>query len=166
MKRVLERSLRRIERQFDELAAWAPRGDVRADRVSGWSIGQHLDHLCKADRSIVARFAEPATEPLPPLTLAGRLVLATGWIPRGRGKAPAAVAPELASPAELAAQVLAVRALVTAALGSPERLADPRPVSRHHIFGGLSAARWVRFLAVHHHHHLKIIRDIERAASA
>jgi hypothetical protein len=31
---------------------------------------------------------------------------------------------------------------------------------RHPYFGGLTPAEWLRFIPVHHHHHLKIVRDI------
>ena len=34
----------------------------------------------------------------------------------------------------------------------------------HPIFGGLRPQQWVRFLDIHQHHHMKIIRDIASAA--
>jgi hypothetical protein len=33
----------------------------------------------------------------------------------------------------------------------------------HFVFGGLSPMQWLRTMDVHTRHHLKIIRDIERA---
>ncbi len=165
MRSSLQREIRRIEQQFDELLAAAARPDVRIERVSAWSVGQHLDHMLKVDRSVARCFETPETGPCPPLSRIGWLILTTGWIPRGRGRAPTTVAPEPAPPAELTVQVRSVSDLVAETLTSEERLADPRPIARHPLFGGLSAARWVRFLAVHHHHHLKIVRDIGRADS-
>ena len=35
--------------------------------------------------------------------------------------------------------------------------------ARHPRFGELGGHQWLRFMAVHHHHHLKIVRDIRRA---
>jgi hypothetical protein len=35
--------------------------------------------------------------------------------------------------------------------------------SRHPLFGGLGGRQWLRFVTVHHHHHLKIVRDIRGA---
>ncbi len=166
MKRSVQRSLRRIEHQFKELQAVASGPDVEVERVSGWSTHQHLDHMLQVDRSIAKLFDAPESGPLPPLTTIGRIILATGWIPRGRGRAPAAVAPAPAPPAELADQVRTARELLAESLPPEDLLADPRPIAKHPVFGGLSAARWVRFVVVHHHHHLKIIRDIESAASA
>jgi hypothetical protein len=34
----------------------------------------------------------------------------------------------------------------------------------HQHFGQLRARQWLRFLGIHQHHHLKIIRDIKRSA--
>lgn len=166
MKRSLRRSLGRIDGQFDELLELASRPDVRVEKISGWSVDQHLDHVLKVDRSIARVFEQPEAGALPPLSRIGWVILTTGWIPRGRGKAPGAVAPQPAPPAQLAAQVQEVRDLLAQTLSSEELLADPRAIAPHPLFGGLSAARWVRFVAVHHHHHLKIIRDVERAGSA
>src|SRR5262249_61199055 len=35
---------------------------------------------------------------------------------------------------------------------------------RHPRFGGLVPSAWVRFITVHQHHHLKIVREIRKAA--
>ena len=56
--------------------------------------------------------------------------------------------------AELAARALAPR------LGELEAGGGR---SRHPLFGGLGGRQWLRFVTVHHHHHLKIVRDIRRA---
>ena len=37
---------------------------------------------------------------------------------------------------------------------------------KHPYFGALDIAEWMRFMDVHHRHHLKIIRDIRKAADA
>lgn len=122
--------------------------------------------MLRVDHSVARRLETPETKPFPPISAVGWLLLAAGWIPRGFGRTPAAVAPAPAAPADLAAQVPEVQTLLAAEVVDEDRLADPRPIARHPVFGGLSAARWVRFIAVHLHHHLKIIRDIERAGSA
>jgi hypothetical protein len=165
MKPSLRRSLRRIESQFDELEAVAARPEVQVERISAWSVRQHLDHMLQVDRTVARRLEVPETGQLPPISAVGWLLLTAGWIPRGRGKAPAAVIPAPAPPAELEKQVPEVRALLAAELASEDRFADPRPIARHPVFGGLSAERWVRFVEVHHRHHLKITRDIERAGA-
>jgi hypothetical protein len=44
-----------------------------------------------------------------------------------------------------------------------DEIARGRGRASHPVFGGLTPARWVRFFWVHHHHHLKIIREVRSA---
>ena len=37
---------------------------------------------------------------------------------------------------------------------------------RHPYFGALDISEWMRFMDVHHRHHLKIVRDIRKAAGS
>lgn len=141
---------------------------LRAARVSAWSVGQHLDHLAQANRlcaSTIARILEsPGTGPQPGLTIAGRAVLLTGWIPRGRGRAPSATVPSAASTSETRNRLREAHRAVTA-LG--ERLAaldGVRGRLGHPALGGFTAFQWLRFIAIHTRHHLKIIEAIQRAA--
>ncbi len=141
--------------------------DLRSAGVSAWSVAQHLDHLAQANRlcaDAIARILEsPPSGPEPGLTLAGRAVLLTGWIPRGRGVAPAATTPSAASPSETRSRLNDAHAAVTA-IG--ERLGDvdgARGRLGHPALGGFTALQWLRFIAIHTRHHLMIIKDIQRA---
>ncbi len=135
--------------------------------VSGWSIGQHLDHLGNANREMAGAIqkilAGDAGSSRSGPTLVGRAVLFSGWIPRGAGKAPEYTAPQATSPDQikdnLSRSLEAVRQLGDA-LADIER-SDGR--WSHFVFGGLSPMQWLRTMDVHTRHHLKIIRDIERA---
>jgi DinB superfamily len=156
---------------------------ARAPAVSGWSVAEQLEHLVLVDRAVLksvrrilddphrqaAQSAQPAP-PAPGINLVGRVVLGTGFIPRGRARTMPPYQPG-AAPAEGAAG-----AGVAAVLGIEEiergmRELEPRlgeleasaGRSRHPLFGGLGGRQWLRFVTVHHHHHLKIVRDIRRA---
>ncbi|HSL84184.1 MAG TPA: DinB family protein [Thermoanaerobaculia bacterium] len=140
--------------------------------VSGWSPLQHAEHMAKADEAslhqldlALARSEDggPGGEAGPRLRLAGRAVLALRWIPRGVGKAPELSRPVQAEREEVAAHLRRVRERI-AALGDrlPE-IAAGRGRASHSIFGGLTPGEWLRFLWIHHHHHLKIVRDIRKA---
>jgi len=166
MKFRIRRDIDRIARQFDELHALTEAAESRVERISNWSVGQHLDHLMKADRSIFERFPIPSEEPLKPVTTIGRFVLWSGWIPRGKGRAPSATQPEAPAPDELIAQVETVKVLFDDSIVPAETLLEPQAISKHPVFGGLNRAQWLRFVAVHHHHHAKIIRDVLRAHPA
>lgn len=166
MNASIRRTLSRLASDLDEFHVFSDLAQQREERISAWSIGEHLDHMMKVDRSIFERLESPLDKPLPPLSTVGHVVLWTGWIPRGKGKAPDFVRPEVLPAERLRAAIVETREVLARAAGSPERLADPRRIAKHHIFGGMSAAQWLRFSVVHHHHHVKIIRDVLRADPA
>ena len=147
----------------DPVAALAP-----APRISAWSPLEHLHHLALVSEASLAKaekilLGECGPEPRG-LTWVGRFVLGTGWIPRGSAKSPVPMVPPggagpdeaLAALARAGARLAAVRAMAHALSGSRAR-------SRHFLFGGLTAAQWIRVARVHTRHHLRIIADIERA---
>jgi hypothetical protein len=85
----------------------------------------------------------------------GRLVLLTGWIPRGRGKAPEKLRGAVCSAEDLKARLVELDELIDRIAAEPPRNGDP--VVRHPFFGGLSFRQALRFLAIHTDHHLKIV---------
>ena len=142
--------------------------DLEAARVSNWTVGKQLEHLLLSDRTILDQFdrlADGRQGPAPGgKTLIGRIVLLTGFIPRGAGKAPGATTPAGRDAADLEAGLrrLAER---FAALGEQlPVLEEAGWRSRHPYFGALDVAEWMRFMDVHHRHHLRIVRDIRKAA--
>lgn len=140
---------------------------LRADRVSRWSIGQQIDHILKVLEA-GQRFLGSAGERGPVLprgmNLTGRLLLSLGWIPRGVGKSPKGVVPADETPGDLAERAARMRKAYCDTPLAEAVLADPTPVFPHPYFGGLTALQGLRFLAIHTHHHLKIVADIRRAS--
>lgn len=169
--RGLHRLHGRLLRQNDRLSglagAAAERLAVREERVSAWSVGDHLEHMQRVGRSVLGVLdklrAEPGPGPRPAIRPVGRLILFVGFIPRGRARATRFVEPQglprEGLQSELAALHARLAALGPAQLAVLEGIAGRLP---HPIFGGLDARQWLRFLEIHQHHHLKIIRDIER----
>lgn len=140
---------------------------ARAAAVSGWSVAEQLEHLVLVDRAVLKGIGRILDDPQPPagpdINLLGRVVLGTGFMPRGRARTTLAYNPAAMLQEALHAAILDVdRGLREMAprLGGLERAGGR---SRHPRFGGLGGRQWLRFLAVHHHHHLKIVRDIRRA---
>jgi len=160
------RHARRIARQFEELTALTEVAQCRVERISGWSVGQHLHHLMKSDRSIFRFFPQPSSDEVQPVSAIGRIVLWSGWIPRGKGRAPAATEPEAPGVEELRSEIEGVRATFVEAIEARQTLLAPEPIANHPHFGGLNRVQWLRFVGVHHHHHTKIIRDVLRADPA
>jgi hypothetical protein len=184
LRRVYAQLLRQLA-LMAELAR-GPEAELaaRAPAVSGWSVAEQLEHLVLVDRSVLkgvrrllddlhgqsARSAQPAPSASAPpgINLLGRLVLGSGFIPRGRART---LPPFQPGGAAAAAGAGAVGILGIEEIERGMRELEPRlgeleaggGRSRHPLFGGLGGRQWLRFVTVHHHHHLKIVRDIRRA---
>jgi hypothetical protein len=145
--------------------------DVCAQRhgaTSAWSIGQQLEHLLLTDRVIlawlhaVAKGMMASDGPGGP-TWRGHLVIGTGFIPRGKGRAPDVTRPD-------GMELPAIRSGFAEVQDEAESLADLLPTlaadsctRRHPALGYFTPPQWLRFAQVHHRHHRKIIRDILKA---
>ena len=155
----------------DRLAGDPAAALIPLPRVSAWSPLEHVHHLAlvseaclRAAEKLLLGETGPETGGL---TWMGRLVLGTGWIPRGSARSPARMVPPAGAVPEAALEALdracarldAVRAMAEALRGSRAR-------SRHFLFGCLTAAHWIRVARVHTRHHLRIIADIERARAS
>lgn len=151
----------RIAADLVRLAGWIPCHEAQAPAVSAWSVGMHLDHLLRTLARGLPRLIAPVADPtVPPPVPAGRIVLLTGWIPRGRGQAPEMVRPQPTDAAALTAAFAAAQAQLAAL--DPHLPAIDRDPTRiaHPLLGGFTPRQWLRFHQVHQRHHAKIIRDI------
>lgn len=146
--------------RFDALRAAIDSASARAPAISDWSVGRHVEHCALAASSIARALLASDSQPPGGPTAAGWIVLLAGRIPRGRGRAPQAVVPVTErAPAELHARLDEAAALTERA-----RRADPAAWFRHFGLGVLRRDRALRFLDIHHRHHLRIVRDILRGA--
>jgi hypothetical protein len=136
-----------------------------APAISGWSVAEHVEHLARAHSPLFVKLAELTESDDPALahgrvTLVGLWVLWTGRIPRGRGKAPERTRPTAGS-------LQQVRGLIGESSDAFERLATRRAELErvraridHPYFGRLLPKHWLRFVELHHEHHLAIVREI------
>jgi hypothetical protein len=157
--------------QLDELLRLASQSDfaaVRAPEVSGWSVGEQLEHLLLADRTILDGFDRLLDGTLTSAgggpTAIGRFILVSGYIPRGRGKAPKAVIPGTLSPGEIASGFEVVKRRFEELAPRLGEMEAGGATFRHPLLGELNPGQWLKFVKVHHHHHQKLIRDIRRQA--
>jgi hypothetical protein len=165
-----QRQLLALLRHWDELLADAPTANRRSDRLSRWSVAQHVQHLLAADALVLPRLTaalgQPAPGPASRLSLVGRLVLWSGYIPRGRGRAPEPTRPsDQPEPAALRTQLAAEVAAVEGLGEHHGRLPGLATGIDHPYFGRLDGAQWMRFLEVHHRHHAKIVTAILAATA-
>lgn len=146
------------------------RAAARAPSVSEWSVQEQLEHLLLTDLAIAAGL-EQGLEADDPGEAAGTpnrwgyTVLWTGHIPRARGRAPDFVLPEGKSLEEIRLGFHGARERLERLEPELERLRRLHRTIAHPVLGDFTAARWLRFGHIHHLHHNKIIRDIERAVA-
>lgn len=151
-----------------ELAADHDLHDVEAVKVSKWTIGKQLEHLLLSDETVLDRFdrlTDGRDGPAPGgKTMLGRLLLFTGFIPRGAGKSPRAVKPAGRDAADIEAGLQRLAERMAELTEQLPLLEEAGWRCKHPYFGALDIGEWMRFMDVHHRHHLKIIRDIRKAA--
>jgi hypothetical protein len=165
------RAYQKVVNQAEQLLELATDSDDRlirrSDKTSAWSVGQHLDHMANANQAMAAAVTkilspEPIETRSGP-TFLGRAVLLGGWIPRGAGKAPDFTTPAADSPAQIRSNVRASLQVVSSLGEALPEIGRSKARLDHFAFGGLTPMQWLRTMDVHTRHHLKIIRDIERA---
>jgi hypothetical protein len=160
-------SLARARAQFAAMRAIARAMEsdlfVARPEVSGWSAGEHLDHLAKVSNGIAQLILRNKPVEARPLNLLGRAVLATGWIPRGRARSPEPLRGAVSTLEELEGLFSSGEELLRRLEDAPAR-ATRHLLTRHPYFGALDARHSIRFVSVHIHHHLKIVDEIARAA--
>lgn len=168
--RSVQKSSRRIADQLSSLIEMA--GDeqlmvLRDDSVSSWSVGEQVEHLRRSDLTILDALrslsADAKREGSP--SLIGHLVLTLGFIPRGKGRAPEVTKPLDFEVAGLAGGLDQVRQAFSRLEPELERLARSMATIRHPALGHFTATQMLAFTAIHHHHHMKIARDIRRAVA-
>lgn len=139
--------------------------DRRSEAISKWSVSLQVEHLMRTDASVVswlhatARNMVASDGPGQP-NLTGRLVLLTGFIPRGKARAPDFTRPEALDGPALRDGLADVRQRAGGLSDVLDSLANEQATRRHPILGHFTPPRWFRFAVVHHRHHQKIIRDI------
>jgi hypothetical protein len=146
-----------------ELRAAVDDAGFHDPRVSGWSVGAHVHHCCLSMTGICKLLL--ASTPPPPrsrFSLLAWLALRSGYIPRGRAKAPGMAVPGSAVPPK----ELRARLDESARLLAEVRKLERGAWFRHFAFGVLDRDKAIRFMSVHNRHHLKIILDIVAARNA
>ncbi len=155
-----------LRAQLPELRAIAQLPEERLfvlrPEISGWTPAEHLDHSLKVAQSIVVRIADAeATPSARGISLVGRAILALGWIPRGRGRAPTKLHGMRATASELESRIVRFEGQL-AAMPVPDGAAARLPIVPHPRFGGLTPVQAVCFAAIHTRHHLRIVADVLR----
>lgn len=136
--------------------------DASEPGVSGWSVHEHVEHVAVATDyflTFMDRLSKGEGTAGGRPRLVGRILLRTGFIPRGKGKAPDFAMPTGRGDVRMLLEQARDRFAV---LGTLPKGGHRLP---HPFLGAFSARQWARFAEVHTRHHLKIIRDILSASA-
>ncbi len=166
----IQSDLRRTRQIYDEMHAILElpleTRDRVVPRISAWSPLQQIAHVSKSNRWILTSVVDivtgrktfDTTGSIRPL---GRLVLRSGVIPRGVGKAPSGAKPDEAISADRLTEELEQQLVKIGQIDEHVETAKiSRQTFRHPNFGDLNSRQWIRFVRVHTNHHMKIVREI------
>ena len=126
-------------------------------KISKGAIGWHIDHSLKVinNVSLALKRSDPETYKNN-FTFLGKVFFALGFFPRGKAKVPQLVRPpEIILKTDLLSQLDLAKTNINALSN-----ADKNAYFKHPLFGHINSTRVYRFLAMHTHHHIKIINDI------
>ncbi len=146
-----------LQKEIDQLESYFGEADKHKASVSTVGVAWHLNHCFKVIVSIYKAVSnsDPAAYKAK-FNFKKTFVLTTGYIPRGRGKAPEAVKIEATVPIEELKKHLEKAKKYA---GQMEQL-ESNNYFEHPYFGQLNLKDAQQFIIVHTKHHLKIIRDI------
>jgi DinB superfamily len=145
---------------IQELQSKIPQMELVNSSVSASSVGWHIAHTLLVNNRIITGLGKSnAADYKGKFSVKKIIILITGKIPRGRGKAPDAVMPSNDFTAA------SLQQHVDTALQKIKELdaLQSNNFIEHPVFGNLNLKNTKRFLEIHARHHLRIIDDIIRA---
>lgn len=148
--------MRNLQVALEELRTYLPHSDkVKAD-ISSVSVGWHITH----NLMVLIKISELVTKSDPKnykwnFNVIRAILFPLNFFPRGRGKAPKPVQPQLN-------HLQDTEELFTAAAEAIKLLeaAHPKQYFVHHSFGMLDKKNTFIMIDIHNRHHLRIIKDI------
>ncbi len=149
--------IERLLKQINELDSFIKAGDSHNNKISKKGTFWHIDHSLKVLEGIpeVLKNSNPQ-DYQPKFSFLKLIIMNTGYMPRGKGRAPKQVVPDTAlSKEELLLKLNKVRESVKSLM-----TLEKNKTFKHPLFGWLDLKDTIKFMGIHTHHHLKIIKDI------
>lgn len=159
----MQKVLDQLFDQLNELEALISSSHIHRPELSGWSVGQHIEHslIALSGMGLALRKEHPGDGDRPPNEYRD-LVLKTKTFPRGVVQAPDISRPsDNPDPALLSRSIAKTRSR----LGNPLELAETSTII-HPIMNVMYRDEVLEFMVIHTGHHLNIIHDLIRAESA
>jgi hypothetical protein len=146
-----------IEKLLAELTVYIPQAEKVNTSISAASVSWHIAHSLKVMASVGTNIQKTDPADYKPVWNIKKLIgLQFKYFPRGKAKAPKYVLPEKEyTEPELRALIEEVKQIWEPVSALPKNV-----FIKHHVFGPLNISEAIRFVGIHTHHHVKIIKDI------
>ncbi len=140
-----------------DIEKYIPLSSKYNENISKRGVDWHLDHILKVLNSIcIAAQNSNPNDYSPKFSLYKSFILFSGYMPRGKGRSPKSLNNlEQIKLDDLLRQFEWAKSH----LSQLENLSSKHHF-KHPLFGHLNKEQTKRFIKVHSHHHLKIIKDI------
>ena len=149
--------IKKIQIQLKQLAYHIEADDKADKTVSHVSIYWHVEHCLKVLGGVTTMLEQSTPADFKPRwSIIKTYIMITGFIPRGKGRAPKQTIPNNLSDKTT---LKAMHAKVFLQIQQLDNL-PPTSCFKHPLFKWLDKKQTVRFMAIHTNHHLKIIKDI------
>ncbi len=149
-----------LESLVDDVATYIPGYTFSNDQISKADIGWHIEHILLTINGVISSLAQsnPANFSSQ-FSLLKNIVLLTNRIPRGKGRVPKVVKPQVAYTEDSLEQHI---------MATKEKISQLELISEDHFFehpyfGNMKKRPTVHFLEIHTKHHINIIREIVAA---
>ncbi len=153
----MQHVLNRVFDQLQELSSLSTRAEYRNQEVSGWSVGQQIEHVLIAMSGMALGLKKECLSKTQkadsPLKIE---VLNSGSFPRG-----VIQAPEVSRPQDFVDHDGLKRLILKTSnrVSGLRDLSDKSTID-HPILGEMSRDETIKFMVIHNDHHLRIIADI------
>ena len=153
----MQHVLSRIVDQMQEFSRLSPRAEYRNEEVSGWSVGQQIEHVLIAMSGMALALRKERLSKTRKVDNQLKIdVLNSGSFPRGVIQAPEISLPRVfVNHDDLKRLLLKTSNRISGLLDLSKRSTIDHP-----ILGEMSRDETIRFMVIHNDHHLKIIADI------
>lgn len=151
--------MKSLEQQLTELKTYIEEGDQLANSVSSKGTYWHIDHSLNVISKVIQVLKESNPDDFDPhSSFLKSVIMFTGYMPRGKGRAPK----QTVNQNEInRTELKKTFKQVQSASKSVASLSNDKTFD-HPLFGWLTKKETIRFIGIHTHHHLKIIRDIRK----
>lgn len=144
-------------KKIDQLHSFILKGDKHNSKISAKGTYWHIDHSLQVLQGVTEALKNSDPKDYQPkFSFTKLIIMSTGYIPRGKGRAPKQTLPQNElSQEELLLQLEKVKLGIT----DLDQL-DNEKTFKHPLFGWLNLKDTIKFMGIHTHHHVKIIEDI------